>query len=80
MVALDLAKFNIDLLGVLEAKTKGNLTDAENQTLSRALYELRMHYVEMGKAVQRAIQEGKIGKAPAGTPLNINPGRPPAGT
>lgn len=42
---LDLAKHNIDLLGVLEAKTRGNLTDDERRLLDRLLYELRMAYV-----------------------------------
>lgn len=42
---LDLAKHNIDLLGVLEEKTKGNLTDDEKKVLDRFVYELRMAYV-----------------------------------
>ncbi len=42
---LDLAKHNIDLLGVLEEKTRGNLTDDEKKTLDHLLYELRMVYV-----------------------------------
>ena len=42
---LDLAKHNIDLLSVLEEKTRGNLTDEEKRLLDRYLYELRMAYV-----------------------------------
>jgi len=42
---LDLAKHNIDLLAVLEEKTRGNLTDEEKRLLDRYLYELRMAYV-----------------------------------
>ncbi|KPK45123.1 MAG: hypothetical protein AMK72_11375 [Planctomycetes bacterium SM23_25] len=42
---LDLAKHNIDLLGVLEEKTKGNLADGEKKLLDHLLYELRMVYV-----------------------------------
>jgi len=42
---LDAAKHFIDLLGVLEAKTKGNLTDEESRLLDTLLYELRMAYV-----------------------------------
>jgi hypothetical protein len=38
------AKFHIDMLGVLEEKTKGNLTDEERQMLSAVLYELRMRF------------------------------------
>jgi hypothetical protein len=42
---LDLAKHNIDLLAVLEEKTRGNLADEEKRLLDRYLYELRMAYV-----------------------------------
>ncbi|MGH7214956.1 MAG: DUF1844 domain-containing protein, partial [Tepidisphaeraceae bacterium] len=44
---LDLAKHNIDLLGVIEEKTKGNLTDDENRLIDAALYETRMRYVSV---------------------------------
>jgi hypothetical protein len=42
---LDLAKHTIDLLGVIEEKTKGNLTADEQRLLDTVLYELRMAYV-----------------------------------
>jgi hypothetical protein len=42
---LDLAKHTIDLVGVLEEKTRGNLTPQERQLLDTVLYELRMAYV-----------------------------------
>ena len=42
---LDLAKHQIDTLGVLEEKTKGNLTEDEQKALSMALHEMRMQYV-----------------------------------
>jgi hypothetical protein len=47
---LDLAKHQIDLLGVLEEKTRGNLTDEEKRLLDTALYELRMAYVAEASA------------------------------
>ena len=43
------AKYNIDLLGVLQAKTTGNLTQEEEQTLESILYEARMAYVSANK-------------------------------
>ena len=46
MVNPELAKHHIDLLGMLEEKTKGNLTDEENKALSIALHEVRMLYVQ----------------------------------
>ena len=47
VVNLDMAKHNIDLLGVLEEKTKGNLTPEEKKLLDSVLYELRMRYVSV---------------------------------
>jgi hypothetical protein len=49
-VNLDMAKFNIDLLAVLEEKTKGNLTPEEQKLLDNALYEARMRYVSVASA------------------------------
>lgn len=59
MVALDLAKFHIDLLGVLEEKTKGNLNEEENEIVSQTAHELRLRYVEVTKMVDKAVAEGK---------------------
>ena len=47
---LPLARQTIDLLGVLEEKTKGNLTGEEERLLSQVLYDLRMRFVEVAKA------------------------------
>jgi hypothetical protein len=46
---LQQAKYNIDLLGVLKEKTKGNLTQEEEQAFENILYEVRMTYVEASK-------------------------------
>jgi len=43
---LEQAKLSIDILGMLEAKTKGNLTEDEQRLLSHALFELRMNYLD----------------------------------
>ena len=40
------AKHSIDMLAMLEAKTKGNLSDNEQRFLEHALYELRMNYID----------------------------------
>ena len=39
------AKYLIDLLGVLEEKTKGNLVAEEEKLLTDMLYQLRMRYL-----------------------------------
>lgn len=76
VVSLELAKLHIDLLGVLEEKTKGNLSERESQLLTRTLHELRMHYVEMTRAVAKAVQEGRLG--PRGGPAGpVAPGVKP---
>jgi hypothetical protein len=43
---LELASHHIDLLAMLQEKTKGNLTAEEQHTLDNSLSELRMRFVE----------------------------------
>ncbi len=42
---LELARYNVDMLETLQEKTKGNLTQEEEQVLENTLNELRMGYV-----------------------------------
>ena len=44
-----IAKFNIDMLGMLEEKCKGNLTDEEASLLKSTLDQLRMLFVQLSK-------------------------------
>ncbi|KYF65452.1 DUF1844 domain-containing protein [Sorangium cellulosum] len=46
---LVLAHQDIDLLTLLQEKTKGNLTGDEERLLETALYDLRMRYLEVSK-------------------------------
>ncbi|MDR2368082.1 MAG: DUF1844 domain-containing protein [Deltaproteobacteria bacterium] len=48
-VDLPQAKHAIDLLGVLEEKTRGNLDETEEQLLKTLLYDLRIKYVTLLK-------------------------------
>lgn len=50
---LNLAKHHVDMLSVLEEKTRNNLTDAEKQLLDQALYETRMQYVQIAQRVSQ---------------------------
>ena len=43
---LPLAKQTIDILGIIQEKTKGNLTQEEETLLNNFLYDLRMRYVK----------------------------------
>ncbi|MCK6515786.1 DUF1844 domain-containing protein [Myxococcota bacterium] len=47
---LDLARQTIDLLAILQDKTKGNLDAEEARLLESMLYELRMRYVKRAGA------------------------------
>ncbi len=60
VLALDVAKMQIDLLGVLEEKTKGNLSEEESALLTGTLGELRAVFVEVYDAVIKAQAEGKL--------------------
>jgi len=43
------ARQTIDLLGLLEEKTRGNLTEAEQKILKETLFQLRMAFVEASR-------------------------------
>jgi hypothetical protein len=60
------ARQSIDMLQVLEEKTKGNLSPEESRLLESALFELRMAFLEVTQALARSAAS----KAPGG------PGRP----
>jgi len=75
MVDLMGSRFAIDLLGVLEEKTRGNLTDDEAKDLKEVLAELRSRFVQIAQAVAARMASGQ-GVAGATTP---GLGEPPAG-
>ena len=76
ILAPELARTHIDILAVLEAKTKGNLTAEEDQELSETLRELRAIFVETAKSIEKAVAEGLIN--PEGSP-GPNAPKGPAG-
>jgi len=41
------AKYLIDIVGMMQEKTKGNLTDTEAKALDQILYELRSKYISI---------------------------------
>jgi hypothetical protein len=46
---LPLARQTIDLIAMLEEKTKGNLSGEEERLVAQILFDLRMRYVELSK-------------------------------
>ena len=57
------ARQSIDMLSVLDEKTKGNLSEQERRLLQNALFDLRMSFLEITNAIassaQRPPQAGK---------------------
>lgn len=46
-VNIDLARFNIDLLDMLQQKTKGNLVKEEQDFMNQVLADLKFKFVEV---------------------------------
>ncbi len=73
-VVVDLigSRYYIDLLQIIETKTKGNLTDDESKELTQVLVELRARFVQIAQlvaqqapdAVAAAGVEPKAGESP----------------
>lgn len=68
------ARHMIDLLGVIEEKTKGNLDKAEEDELKGLLQELRSRFVELS----RMVAEGRIKQGSPAGHSNMQP--PPPGS
>jgi hypothetical protein len=58
------ARQTIDTLGMLQEKTKGNLTPEEERLLQSALFELRMAFVEVTNALNKAATQPPPGANP----------------
>lgn len=55
------ARQNVDILGILADKTKGNLSERESHLLQNALFDLRMMFLELTNAIAN-----RATKPPAG--------------
>jgi hypothetical protein len=49
---LESARHMVDILGMLQEKTKGNLSKEEDQLLDSALYELRMKFMSKANRIK----------------------------
>ena len=72
-VNLELAKMFIDQLGMIQEKTRGNLTKEEEAVLRNTLSNLQMAFVEVSKEMR----DGKTESAP--TPPEQPESKEPAG-
>lgn len=68
------ARQSIDMLAILEEKTRGRLSAQEKQLLQGITFELRMMFLELTNAISRQAQQAP--PAPLGRP---QPGRVPPG-
>jgi hypothetical protein len=69
------ARQSIDMLGILAAKTNGNLSTSEETLLLSALFELRLAFLEMTQALARsAAQRSPVAPGAGSTPPGARPG------
>src|SRR5690606_27225035 len=79
VLAPEVAKLHIDLLGILQEKTKGNLTKEEDEALTETVRELRQQFVLVMEAVRKAQAEGRIDPKTGMMSMGGGPGAPGAG-
>jgi hypothetical protein len=65
MIDLEGAKFAIDLLAMIEEKTKGNLDDEESKELEAVLVELRSRFVQITQLLAKQAAEPVAGEGEA---------------
>src|SRR5256885_11255384 len=63
-VNLELAKMFIDQLGMIQDKTRGNLTNEETTVLRNALSNLQMAFVEVSRQVREGTTESAAPEPP----------------
>jgi hypothetical protein len=66
------ARYTIELLAVILAKTNGNLTETESKALTSVLTDLKTHFAAIAQEMQRqmaaqAAQKGAMRPGPGGT-------------
>lgn len=66
VIDLDGARFAIDLLVVIQEKTKGNLDDEESKELDTLIVELRARFVQVADLVAKQQAGGDTGESAGG--------------
>jgi hypothetical protein len=56
------ARQSVDMLGILQEKTKGNLSEKEQRLLQNALFEVRMMFLEVTNAIAQQAANPPRGK------------------
>lgn len=68
MIDLEGSKFAIDLLAVLQEKTKGNLDEEEDKELTQLLTELQSRFVQITQLIAQQAAAGGPGLEVGGDP------------
>jgi molybdopterin converting factor small subunit len=80
VIDLEGARFTIDLLGVIEEKTKGNLSEEEAEELGQVLGALRTRFVQIAKMVaEQMAKKGGVAVAGSGAPGVVGERTTPGG-
>jgi hypothetical protein len=66
------ARNTIDMLAAIAAKTKNNVTAAEQQLLDSALFEMRMGFLEVTQLLARQAASARTGPADGPNPMKPN--------
>ena len=69
VIDLGTARFSIDLLSVLEEKTKGNISEEEAKELAQTLAELRARFVQ----ISNLVAQQSVAEAQGGVPEELKP-------
>jgi len=77
-VNLELAKMFIDQLGMIQEKTRGNLTNEETAVLRNTLSNLQMAFVEVSQKSRGESPAASPQPAPAAPPAEPSATSPPA--
>jgi hypothetical protein len=85
---LEMARYAIDTLAMLQEKTAGNLSDDEKRLLDHVLYQLRMNFVDEADAEKKSAEQpaadqppetaaaAETDGPPESQPADANTGRP----
>ncbi len=69
VIDLGTARFSIDLLSVLEEKTKGNISEEEAKELAQTVAELRARFVQ----ISNLVAQQSVAEAQGGAPEALKP-------
>ena len=70
---LPLARHSIDMLGMLQEKTRGNLTTEEQRLLENGLTELRFRFIQVSDDLKKKIETPAAPEKKDDRPLIITP-------